>query len=149
MPENHQIEGLMKTAMESIRQMVDVNTVVGDPVEIPDGTVIIPVTRVACGFVAGGGEFASSGLNTKQKEEDTQEPAFGGGSGGGVSVRPIGFLIVGNGQVRMLPVEGNLLADRLIDLAPHLLAQFQSMFGCSESATGDKFDFAAKPVPSV
>ena len=56
-------------------------------------------------------------------------PAFGGGSGAGVSVKPIGFLVVGNGQIRLLPVDGNAIYDRLIDVAPQVLAQIQSMFG--------------------
>ncbi|MDD4168690.1 MAG: GerW family sporulation protein [Desulfotomaculaceae bacterium] len=129
--EHHPIEGLIKTAMESIREMVDVNTVVGDPVETPDGTVIIPVSRVACGFVAGGGKFETE-QEDKQVSGETSIPAFGGGSGAGVSVKPIGFLVVGNGQVRFLPVEGNMVVDRLIDLAPQLIAQLQSMFGQGE-----------------
>lgn len=128
MPEQHPIEGLMKTAMESIKEMVDVNTVVGDPVEAPDGTVIIPISRVACGFAAGGGEFEINAGSDK-KNEDAQMPAFGGGSGAGVSVKPIGFLVAGNGQVRLLPVDGNAVVDRLIDVAPQVMAQIQSMLG--------------------
>jgi sporulation protein YtfJ len=131
MPE-HPIEVLMKTAMESIKEMVDVNTVIGDPVETPDGTVIIPVSRVACGFAAGGGEFDLTGENDG-KEEGI--PAFGGGSGAGVSVKPVGFLVVGNGQVRMLPVDGNMVVDRLIDVAPQVLSQIQSMFGRDREKT--------------
>ncbi len=126
MPE-HPIEGLMKTAMESIKEMVDVNTVVGDPVETPDGSVIIPVSRVACGFAAGGGEFEVGGEN-KDGGDGTPTPGFGGGSGGGVSVKPIGFLVVGNGHVRMLPVDGNTVADRLIDIAPQVIDQIQNIF---------------------
>jgi len=121
----HPIEGLMKTAMESIKEMVDVNTVVGDPVETPDGTVIIPISRVACGFGAGGGEFESQGQGDGGQEE--QAPFFGGGSGGGVSVQPVGFLVVGQGQIRLLPVDSNVIYDRLLDVAPQLLAQLQSM----------------------
>jgi sporulation protein YtfJ len=147
MPEQHPIEGLMKTAMESIREMVDVNTVVGDPVETPDGTVIIPVSRVACGFVAGGGNFET-------EQEDNQgggrlSPAFGGGSGGGVSVKPIGFLVVGNGQVRLLPVDGNMVADRLIDLAPQLLAQLQSIFGKGEAQSETNTNISVQPSPQA
>jgi len=148
MPENHPIEALMKTAMESIREMLDVNTVVGDPVEAPDGTVIIPVSRVACGFVAGGGSF-ETGRDAQKNENDAPEPVFGGGSGAGVSVKPIGFLVVGNGQVRMLPVDGNLLADRLIDMAPQLLSQIQSILGCGESEAGAKVNVAAQPTSSI
>lgn len=125
----HPIEGLMKTAMENIKEMVDVNTVVGDPVESPDGTVIIPISRVSCGFAAGGGEFEAVVGDGKTQE---QSPFFGGGSGGGVSVQPVGFLVVGNGSVRLLPVDNNAIADRIIDMAPQLISQIQSMFGRGE-----------------
>ncbi len=133
---DHPIEGLMKTAMESIKEMVDVNTIVGDPVETPDGSVIIPVSRVACGFAAGGGEFegtagqqdnAGGGGGGQQQANGTAMP-FGGGSGAGVSVQPVGFLVVGQGQIRLLPVDGNAVVDRVIDVAPQLLSQLQSMF---------------------
>ncbi len=120
------IESLMKTAMENIKEMVNVNTVVGDPVESPDGTVIIPVSRVACGFAAGGGEMEPQ-ANGENNSQDEETPFFGGGSGGGVSVKPVGFLVVGNGHVRLLPVDGNIVADRLIDMAPQLISQIQSM----------------------
>jgi len=116
----HPIEGLMKTAMESIREMVDVNTVVGDPVETPDGTIIIPISRVAVGFAAGGGEF-----ETDETREKTTLP-FGGGSGAGVSVQPVGFLVVGKEQIRLLPVETNFAVDRLIDLAPQIMEKIDS-----------------------
>nr|MDA8228148.1 GerW family sporulation protein [Desulfitobacterium hafniense] len=116
---NHPIESLMKTAMESIQQMVDVNTIVGDPVETPDGSVIIPISRVACGFAAGGSEFpAPDGDKAQAKEGSNQNGTslpFGGGSGAGVSVQPVGFLVVGQGQVRLLPVDGNVIVDRIID----------------------------------
>ncbi|TYO95578.1 GerW family sporulation protein [Desulfallas thermosapovorans] len=127
MPEQvHPIEGLMKTAMESIKEMVDVNTVVGDPVETPDGSVIIPISRVACGFGAGGGEFDYGG-GEKGQDGEGQMPGFGGGSGAGVSVKPVGFLVAGNGQVRLIPVDGNATVDRLIDLAPYVFNQIQSL----------------------
>lgn len=122
---DHPIEGLMKTAMESIKEMVDVNTIVGDPVETPDGSVIIPISRVTCGFAAGGGEF--EGMT--EKGNDLSQLPFGGGSGAGVSVQPVGFLVVGQGQIRLLPVDGNVVVDRLIDLAPQVVTQIQSMFG--------------------
>ncbi len=121
---DHPIEGLMKTAMESIKEMVDVNTIVGDPVETPDGSVIIPISRVACGFAAGGGEFETAG----SQQEDGMALPFGGGSGAGVSVQPVGFLVVGQGQIRLLPVDGNAVMDRIIDVAPQLLAQIEAMF---------------------
>ncbi|HAG08048.1 MAG TPA: sporulation protein YtfJ [Desulfotomaculum sp.] len=125
MPE-HPIEGLMKTAMENIKGMVDVNTVVGDPVETPDGTVIIPVSRVTCGFGAGGGELEPERKRKNESNEETQTPFFGGGSGAGVSVQPVGFLVVGHGQIRLLPVDGSPAVDRLIDLAPQLMLQIDT-----------------------
>jgi len=120
------IESLMKTAMENIKEMVSVNTVVGDPVESPDGTVIIPVSKVSCGFAAGGGEFEASAGGGGGGGQEGQSPLFGGGSGGGVSVKPVGFLVVGKGQVRMLPVDNNVIVDRLLDVAPQLISQIQA-----------------------
>ncbi|MDI6906318.1 MAG: GerW family sporulation protein [Thermoanaerobacterales bacterium] len=118
--EQHPIQGLMQTAMESIKQMVDVNTVVGDPVETPDGIIIIPISKVAVGFAAGGGEFEIA------RDDGASTYPFGGGSGAGVSVQPMGFLVVGQGQVRLLPVDANGIADRLIDLAPAVLERLDN-----------------------
>ncbi len=119
---DHPIETLMKTAMENIKEMIDVNTIIGDPVETPDGSVIMPVSRVSCGFAAGGADYQPEG----SRDAESALP-FGGGSGGGVSVQPVGFLVVGHNQIRLLPVEGNLVVDRLIDLAPELLEKLQGM----------------------
>lgn len=127
---DHPIEALMKTAMESIKEMVDVNTIVGDPVETPDGTVIIPVSRVSCGFAAGGGEYD---IHAPEEKGSPGKLPFGGGSGAGVSVQPMGFLVVGHNQVRLLPVDGNMVVDRLIDVAPQVLNQVQSMLGKNKS----------------
>lgn len=119
----HPIEGLMKTAMESIKEMVDVTTVVGDAVEASDGSMIIPVSRVSFGFAAGGAEYAAG----EPGEDEEQALPFGGGSGAGVTVQPVGFLVVSSGTVRMLPVDGSAIYDRLIDLAPHMIDRLQSM----------------------
>lgn len=112
--ERHPIEGLMQTAMESIKQMMEVNTVIGEAVEAPNGVVIIPVSRVSCGFAAGGSDF---------EVDDKKETApFGGGSGAGVSVQPVGFLVVGGTEhIHFLPVETNFILDRVIDFIPQLL----------------------------
>jgi sporulation protein YtfJ len=127
---NHPIEALMKSAMESIQAMVDVNTIVGDPVESPDGSVIIPVSRVACGFAAGGSEFALPDEDRDRPDDRKATTAlpFGGGSGGGVSVQPVGFLVVGHGQVRLLPVDHNVIVDRVIDEVPNLMDKVASYF---------------------
>lgn len=120
-PSSRPIEGLMKTAMESIKEMVDVNTVVGDAVETNDGTVIIPISQVACGFAAGGGEYE---FNNGSK---SSELPFGGGSGAGVSVRPIGFLVVRMNDIRLLAVNGNGLAERVVDLAPQFIDKIEGI----------------------
>ncbi|MDQ7792913.1 MAG: GerW family sporulation protein [bacterium] len=123
---DHPIQGLMKTAMEAIKEMVDVNTIVGDAVETPDGNVIVPISRVSFGFAAGGTEYESDRNGKRQGQADTGGQAtlpFGGGSGAGVSIQPIGFLVVGQGTVRLLPVDGRAIIDRLIDLAPQVLDQ--------------------------
>lgn len=129
----HPIQGLMKTAMENIKEMVDVNTIVGDPVETPDGSVILPVSRVGFGFAAGGSEFnasSESGQNSRDEfDSEGKSLPFGGGSGGGVSITPIAFLLVSPGSgVKLLNVDRSThLYDRLIDLAPGLIEKIQEM----------------------
>ena len=100
----------MQTAMESIKSIVDVNTILGDPVETPDGSVVVPVSRISLGFAAGGTEYETGG-----KPGGGAEFPFGGGSGAGISVNPVAFLVVGQGEVRLLPVDSNVIFDRLID----------------------------------
>lgn len=124
---DHPIQGLMKTVMESIKEMVDVNTIVGEAVETEDGNVIIPVSRVSFGFAAGGGEHGGPPPQPRQRtagsaeeQEGTGFP-FAGGSGAGVSIHPVAFLVVGRGQVRLLSVDGRPLFDRLVDFIPFLL----------------------------
>jgi sporulation protein YtfJ len=127
-PCSHPIEGLMKTAMESIKEMIDVNTVVGDAVETNDGTVIIPVSQVGCGFAAGGGEY--------ELEAPRQKHPFAGGSGAGVSVKPIGFLVVRRDDVRLISVDGNQLAERLVDLAPQVFNKIKELIDSKEKTDG-------------
>jgi sporulation protein YtfJ len=127
----HPIEGLMTTAMESIKEMVDVNTIVGDAVQSPDGTVIIPISRVTFGFAAGGGEYSqtcSDNEDDKSKEENADSSArfpFAGGSGAGVSINPVAFMVVGNGQIRLLPVNINSSVDKILDMIPDILGKVE------------------------
>ena len=132
--QGHPIEGLMKTAMESIKDMVDVNTILGDPVETIDGSVIIPVSRVSFGFAAGGSEFLG---NHKKEKKGYEEPdkgnlPFGGGSGAGITLNPVAFLVVGKEQTRLLPVDGNILVDRIVDMAPQIIDKVQNFVGKGE-----------------
>jgi sporulation protein YtfJ len=132
--EDHPIEGLMKTAMQNIKEMVDVNTILGDPVETPDGSVILPISRVSFGFAAGGSEFEANMAKVKEKDRERNlEPTdngkklpFGGGSGAGITINPVAFLVVGKEQTKLLPVESNVLVDRILDSAPQLLDKLQS-----------------------
>lgn len=139
MAEQHPIEGLMTTAMESIKEMVDVNTIVGDAVQSPDGTVIIPISKVAFGFAAGGGEYSyvanydvKDDSRCGEKEEEgsgklSQFP-FAGGSGAGVSINPVAFMVVGNGQIKLLPVNINSSVDKILDLVPDLIHKLEDTF---------------------
>ncbi|MGX9705891.1 GerW family sporulation protein [Laceyella tengchongensis] len=139
----HPIQNLMKTAMENIRDMVDVNTIIGDPVETNEGTIIIPVSKVGFGFAAGGSEFkgvaeeekgSRSGEEDKKKDQEgkgkEQEGGkfpFGGGSGGGISITPVGFIVVGDKGIRLLNMDGNThLIDRVLDMAPGLVEQLKN-----------------------
>lgn len=126
--EEHPIQGLMKTAMENIKEMVDVNKIVGDPVECPDGSVILPISRVGFGFAAGGSEFGQSSQDSSDMDESSSKMPFGGGSGGGVSIQPIAFLVVGNGTVKVVPLdEQTHLFDRIIESAPIVVDKIQGM----------------------
>src|SRR5690554_8180888 len=106
---DHPIEGLMKTAMESIKDMVDVNTILGDPVETPNGDVIIPVSRVSFGFAAGGSEFESMRRTGERRGGDSEgeKMPFGRGSGGGLTLSPGACLGGGRAQPRLSPVDGH------------------------------------------
>lgn len=107
----HPINELMTNVMSNLKQMVDVNTIVGSPVETADGTMIIPVSKVGFGFAAGGSDFSAA--------NPVGDAHFGGGSGAGVSIAPIGFLVVSKDQIRMIPVTStNSAVDKLVDYIP-------------------------------
>lgn len=115
----HPIEGLMTTAMDSIRNMIDVNTIIGEPIETINNVIIIPVSKVGFGFAAGGSEFKGEAINEynkKEKEEQIQyKLPFGGGSGAGVSINPVAFIVIQENNVRLLPIEHCSSIDRLLD----------------------------------
>lgn len=121
--EKHPIDALMGTTMDSIKDMVDVNTVVGDPVQAADGTTIIPVSRVSFGFAAGGGEY---GVGQGKAPAAPEGLPFAGGSGAGVSLQPVGFLVLSGDTVRMLPATCATVADRVVDLIPTVVEDVKS-----------------------
>ena len=118
--EKHPIESLMGTSMESIREMVDVNTVVGDPVQTQDGSTIIPISKVSFGFVAGGGEYAGG------MQPQTDMP-FAGGAGAGVSVCPMGFLVCSQNGVRLLSASCASPMERIVEMIPQALEGLRAM----------------------
>jgi len=110
--QDHPIQGLMGTAMENLKGMIDVSTIIGEPVVTPDGSTVLPISKVGFGFAAGGSEFDLGSAG------DAELP-FGGGSGGGVSIQPVGFLVIGKSDVRFIPLEPTVhLYDRLLDALP-------------------------------
>ncbi|WP_408007196.1 GerW family sporulation protein [Pseudalkalibacillus sp. A8] len=131
----HPIQGLMQTAMENIKEMIDVNTIIGDPVETPDGSVILTVSKVGFGFAAGGSQFSGLSGGNGQSRRDSSEGEshpFGGGSGGGVSITPIAFLIVNSSGVKTIHLDNSThLYERLLDLAPQVVDRVQKMMNNS------------------
>lgn len=126
--ENHPIENLMKSTMENLKQMVDVNTVVGDAVHSKDGSIIIPISKVCFGFASGGSEFDS-----KYQKDNIQKYPFGGGSGAGVSVKPVAFLVMKNDSVRLLSVDPSNTYEKLIDSVPQIMDIIKSMIGSKDT----------------
>ena len=127
----HPIEGLMITAMNSIQDMVDVNTIIGEPIETSNNIVIIPISKVCFGFVAGGSEFKGETIDEytkKEKEEAIQyRLPFGGGSGSGVNIIPVAFLVVQENNVKLLPVNHTSSMDRLLDYVPDLVEKVNKL----------------------
>lgn len=131
----HPIESLMTTTMESIKEMVDVNTIVGDAVETTDGTIIIPISKVSFGFASGGGDFANIKKNKSEgynEETNKNQLPFAGGAGAGVSIQPVAFMVVGNGQMKLMSVDQNAnLIDTIISSVPKVIDSLQSAFSKS------------------
>ncbi len=119
---DHQVNNLLGESMEKIKKMVDVNTVIGDPVTTADGTTVIPVSKVSYGFAAGGSDLPSK-----------SQPAsglFAGGSGAGITISPIAFLAIQNGTVRILQIEPYLSSvDRALDKLPDIADKLSALFG--------------------
>ena len=121
----HPIEGLMTTAMNSIQDMIDVNTIIGEPIETSNNIVIIPISKVSFGFAAGGSEFKGETVDEYKKADKEEEIQyrlpFGGGSGAGVSINPIAFLVITKENVKLIPVNHSSSIDKLLDYIPDLI----------------------------
>ena len=127
---SQELPGMLESTSQKIKERIGVNSVLGEPITTPDGVTIIPVSKVSVGFGGAGSDF------TKGKAPAGETP-FGGGVGAGVKVTPICFLIVKDGNVRMLPVAqaANTTADRLVEMIPDTLDKITSFI---DSKTGGK-----------
>ena len=161
----HPIEGLMTTAMNSIQDMIDVNTIIGEPIETSNNVVVIPISKVSFGFAAGGSEFKGETIDEyskRDKEEDIQyRLPFGGGSGAGVSINPIAFLVIQPDGVRLLPVNYASAIDKLLDYVPDLMdkvngvinkmlkddKQVESTYQTSKMRSEKRKEVVAEPQP--
>ena len=107
----HPIQGIMDTTMQKIKEMVDVNTIVGDPMTTPDGTTIIPISKVSFGFASGGADIAT-------KNQTNSQP-FAGGSGAGITITPIAFMVVSGADIRLIHVANNVTTvDKVVEMVP-------------------------------
>lgn len=127
----HPIESLMTTAMNSIQDMIDVNTIIGEPIETANNIVIIPISKVSFGFAAGGSEFKGETIDEYKKVEKEEQIQyrlpFGGGSGAGVTINPIAFLVIQSDNVKLMPVNHSSNVDKLLDYVPDLIEKTNAM----------------------
>ena len=122
----HPIQGLMNVTMDKIRQMADSNTIIGKPIQTEDGTTILPVSKVSFGFASAGTDF--DGKNAANKD------LFGGGSGAGVNIQPVAFLVIKDGCVRTIQLsEGNNTLDRALTMVPELIEKVGALLKKDEA----------------
>ena len=116
----HPIQGLMNVTMDKIRQMADSNIIIGKPIKTDDGTTILPVSRISFGFASAGTDF--DGKNAANKD------LFGGGSGAGVNIQPVAFLVVKDGCVRTIQLsDGSNTIDRALTMLPELVDKVSAL----------------------
>ncbi len=129
----HPIHNLMKISMENLKEMVDVDTIVGNPVKTDNGQTIIPISKVAFGFGAGGSEFEST------TRTDSGQPPFGGGSGGGVAITPIAFLVVNQEGVELKHLEERThLYERILEQVPKTINSIMNEFDKTSDSSNQK-----------
>lgn len=137
----HPIEALMEVAMNNIQDMVDVNTIIGAPIEINDKISIIPISKVSFGFAAGGSEFKEEVIeeySRKDKNEEiTYKNPFGGGSGAGVNISPVSFLVINDGNIKLMPVEYCSTIDKLVDYIPEIVGKVEKFMSNKNKEQND------------
>jgi sporulation protein YtfJ len=122
--EKHPIGDLMETTMEKIREMVDANTIIGSPITTADGITLIPISKVSFGFASGGSDIPS------KQQQPSPSNTFGGGSGAGVHITPVAFLIVQGSSIKLLNVSppASTTVDRIIELVPEVIDKMGDLF---------------------
>ncbi|MFC4388219.1 GerW family sporulation protein [Gracilibacillus marinus] len=128
MEENvHPLEGFMSLTMENLRQMIEVDTAIGKPIDAPDGSVIIPLSKVKFGFAAGGSEFLGKEQKSQDQGSDMIIP-FGGGSGGGVSITPTAFLVANKSGVELITLnESTHVYEKMLEKGPQFIDQIMGL----------------------
>ena len=117
MADSSNIKEMLESVLKNLKGMSGVDSVIGDPITMPDGTVLVPVSKLSFGFGGGGSDFNVN--NGKGKNIDGK---FGGGFGGGASVTPVTFLVINNGNVRLMPIGGGQTSvDKIIDMVPGIV----------------------------
>ena len=113
------LNDLLRSTMDKVREMVDTNTIVGQPIQTADGVTLIPISRVSFGFGGGGGDYGK-----------VQPQNFGGGAGAGVKIDPVAFLVIKDGVTRVLPVAAPPVTtvDRIVEMAPDLMDKVEKYF---------------------
>lgn len=140
----HPIESLMSSVLENLKKVVDANTVIGEPILLPNNVSIIPVTKLSCGFGCGGGEYG-------QKEGASKIP-FGGGTGGGISLQPLGFISVSDQEVKFIPLDSNTpsgIADIVIEGIAKLASEFSRSKKKKENCGEDVGDIIAEATEDI
>lgn len=130
---SHPLPNMMGSSIDKIREMIDVNTVIGDPISVSEGVTVIPVSKVKIGYAGGGSDFIT------KNQPASKDNVFGGGAGAGVTITPVAFLVIKGDSVRMLPVttppSGSV--ERLVELLPELIDQISAL-GKKKSSEEEK-----------
>lgn len=117
----HPIQGILDTTMQKIKEMVDVNTIVGDALTTADGATIVPISKVSFGFASGGSDFNSKNQN--------QNPPFAGGAGAGITITPVAFMVVKGDDIKLLHISSNVTtADKIVDMVPEIVDKARAIF---------------------
>ena len=143
----HPINSLMEIAMNNIKDMIDVNTIIGETIYINENVSIIPISKVFFGFVAGGSEFKGESIEEYKKRDKDEEiiytNPFGGGSGAGVNITPVSFMVINNGNIKLMPVEYCSTLDKIVDYIPEAFNKIENIMKCKkeDKITGQNFSY--------